>query len=74
MQRGTHPKSLANLTREGRTAVYGENKKNRKLSVTPTGWEGLQALADAFGCPSVSDFVEQIGRGMIPVGDESVIK
>lgn len=60
----TNPKSLANLTHEGRPQAYDQPKKNRSLSVTMEGWEGFQALAEAIGV-STSEFVELQGRGKI---------
>lgn len=60
---GEHPNSLANLNREGRPKVYGSEKKQRYLSVTEEGWEGAQAVVKAAGYASLSDLIEQMGRG-----------
>lgn len=62
---GKHPNTLANLIHEGRPSsedVYGEPKKKRTLTVTESGWQGLVEASKAFGCSSVSEFLELIGR------------
>jgi hypothetical protein len=66
MTRGTHPNSLQNLTHDGRPLEYGEPKKTRRLSVTETGWDSAQKLIRSMGM-SVSEFVEQLGRGQVMV-------
>lgn len=48
----------------GRVALYGERKKPRQISLTNTGWEGLDRLSEVHGS-SRSDFLEQLGRGNI---------
>lgn len=62
MKQKIHPNSLANLTREGRPLTYEEPKKIRSVSVTSTGWSGLQQTAKALGI-STSELLEQLGRG-----------
>ncbi|MEM9805793.1 MAG: hypothetical protein AAF959_10980 [Cyanobacteria bacterium P01_D01_bin.56] len=57
-----HPKSLENLNREGRPTVHSEKKKTHNISVTETGWQGIQERAREYGCNSVSEFVEKVGR------------
>lgn len=66
----TNPRSLANLTHEGRPLAYDQPKKTRAITVTEDGWRGFQALAegargtDAKGL-SASELVESLGRGTI---------
>jgi len=63
---GEHPNSLANLNyRGGRSKAFGVEKKQRYLTITDEGWEGIQLVAKAAGCGSVSDLLEKIGRGQI---------
>jgi hypothetical protein len=66
MTRGTHPNSLQNLTHEGRPLEYNEPKKTRRLSVTETGWDSARKLIGSMGM-SVSEFLEQLGRGQVMV-------
>ena len=60
--RGSNPNSRANLLTEPR---YGEKKKTLTLSVTPTGKEEAIRIATDLGCRSLSDLIEQIGRGKL---------
>jgi len=66
----TNPRSLANLTHEGRPLAYDQPKKTRAITVTDDGWRGFQTLADgargrsAKGL-SASELVESLGRGTI---------
>lgn len=60
-KRGTHPNSRANLE-PGSSPRFGELKKVHQVTVTPTGWEGLQQLAEASGYKSVSELLEKLGR------------
>lgn len=63
---GQHPNSQANLTyHSGRPKAFGADKKKRYLSVTDEGWEGASVAARAFGCSSVSEFLEKFGRGQV---------
>lgn len=48
----------------GEPELYDELKKRITLAVTPTGVEGLDAIASSLGL-SRSELVERIGRGMI---------
>lgn len=57
-------KSLDNL--RPRKARYGEAKVRHEITVTPTAWEGLQAMATAGRC-SVSEVIERLGRGVVPL-------
>ena len=66
MKQKIHPNSLANLTRDGRPLTYEEPKKIRSVSVTSTGWSGLQKTAQALGL-SISELIEQLGRGDLVV-------
>jgi hypothetical protein len=68
-----HPNSLANLkpNREGSKPRYGEKKKRRNVLVTDPGWEEVKAIAkEKFGL-SISELVEQIGRGKFEVVEAS---
>ena len=63
-KRKINPKSLENLTHEGRPQAYEEPKKRRYLSVTESGWTGAQEAIEAAGCKGgVSEFLERLGRG-----------
>ena len=44
-----------------RVAKYGK-KKDREVSVSEEGWMGALAIASIYGCTSVSDLLEQLGR------------
>jgi hypothetical protein len=66
----TNPRSLANLTHEGRPLAYNQPKKTRGITVTDDGWRGFQALADAAQGAgrkglSASELVESLGRSTI---------
>lgn len=63
-----NPNSLANLSREGRPAAYDEPKKLHRLTVTATGWDGVQAIALELGL-SVSELLERLGRKQLAVVD-----
>jgi hypothetical protein len=65
--RRVSPRSLANLTRDGRPQAWGAPKRARRVTVTDEGWQGCQAAAEAAGAASVSDLLERIGRGLIVV-------
>jgi hypothetical protein len=71
MKRKMHPNSLANLKREGKELTYGEPKRDRRLTVTPTGWEGAKAAVKEWGFSSLSDFLEQIGRGNVQIATDA---
>jgi hypothetical protein len=73
MARGAHPNSLQNLTHQGRPLDYGEPKKTRRVSVTETGWDSAQELARSMGM-SVSEFLEQLGRGQVIVMPSETIE
>ncbi len=60
---GEHPNSLANLIHEGRPKAYGTEKKQRYLSITEEGWNGVKNVAKMADCNSVSDLLEKLGRG-----------
>ena len=62
-----HPNSLANLNRSGGQPRYEEPKKQRNIQVTSVGWEGIRAIAIERGL-SLNELIEQIGRGLIPLG------
>jgi hypothetical protein len=73
MPKGTHKNSLSNLTHEGRPLNYDEPKKTRRLSVTESGWTRARTVIDSMGM-SVSEFVEQLGRGQVIVMSSSNIE
>lgn len=50
----------------GQPELYDEVKGQVNLSLTATGVKGLDALATKAGL-SRSEFIEQIGRGILPV-------
>ena len=65
---GKNPNSLANLKLGQGTKPRGfdcEEKKRRNLSVTETGWQGTQSVVKQYGCKSVSEFLEKLGRGQL---------
>ena len=64
---GEHPNSLANLVHEGRPKAYGAEKKQRYLSITEEGWNGVKDVAKMADCNSVSDLIEKLGRGDIKI-------
>jgi len=64
-QKGFNLKSLENLNRSGRKVYYSEEKVNRNVSVLPTAWNRLLVIAQGVECPSLSEFVEQLGRGYL---------
>jgi hypothetical protein len=70
-ERKIHPRSLENLTHEGRPKIHGEKKTAHNVSVTPTGWQGAQAAAAKLGFSSVSELIEQLGRQQVRVERES---
>lgn len=66
MSRGKHPNSLQNLTHAGRPLEYDEPKAGHRVTVTKTGWESARKLIGSMGM-SVSEFLEQLGRGNVLV-------
>ncbi|NJM67879.1 MAG: hypothetical protein HC851_20525 [Acaryochloris sp. RU_4_1] len=66
MPRGTHKNSLQNLTHEGRPLEYGEPKTGHRVTVTKTGWHNAKTLIASMGM-SVSEFLEELGRGRVTV-------
>lgn len=68
-KRKAHPNSLKNLIHEGRPLAVGEPKKQHYVSVSETGWEGSQALAEELECRGVSELLEKLGRKQLAVVD-----
>jgi hypothetical protein len=66
MARGKHPNSLQNLTHAGRPLEYDEPKTGHRVTVTKTGWNSAKQLISSMGM-SVSEFLEQLGRGNVLV-------
>ena len=60
-----NPRSLENLRKDGRTPDYDEPKKKRELTVTDTGWDSAKQVIKAAGFTSVSQFLEELGRGNV---------
>jgi hypothetical protein len=60
-------KSLKNLNRRGKKKIYDEDKKQRYLSVTETGWEGVLTTVKQLGFSGVSELIEKIGRNEVVV-------
>lgn len=50
----------------GKPEKWDELKKRVMLSLTPTGVDGLDAIASSLGL-NRSELVERIGRGVIPI-------
>ena len=68
-----HPNSLANLKAGGggNKPRYEEKKQRRHITVSTPGWEEAKAIAkEKFGL-SISELVEQIGRGKFEVVEVS---
>jgi hypothetical protein len=57
---GQNPESLKNL--HPRDKIYGEDKRDRRLTVTETGWLGCKGLAHDLGLSGVSELLEKLGR------------
>lgn len=72
MTKPRHPNSLKNLTHEGRPLTYGEAKHPHRLSVTDTGWNNVLSIVKGLGI-SVSELIEQIGRGRLAVIDTDTL-
>ena len=53
--------------------LYDEVKRRVNLAITPTGIEGLDAIASDLGM-SRSELVERIGRGLISLNSNPSIK
>jgi len=65
--RGQNPSSQKNLNRDGSEPRYEEKKKPRSLVATDTGWEGTKQIASKQFGLSVSELIDQIGRGRLVV-------
>ena len=53
-------------TSKGQPIFYAEKKQRVNLTLTPTASQGLGKFAQALNL-SISEFIERIGRGIIPV-------
>jgi hypothetical protein len=73
MARGTNPKSLLNLSTEGRPTEYDERKEDHKVTVTPTGWRGVKQFAKSLSL-SVSGLLEKLGRGQLLLVSEDELE
>ncbi len=62
--------SKGKKTSKGYPELYDEVKKRVNLSLTPTAIAGLDRLAEELDL-SRSELVEQIGRGLIPLAEQS---
>lgn len=68
-KRKINPKSLQNLRpgqSPGRTTLHESTKNRHGVSLTDEGWSGVQEAAKKYGY-SVSEFLEQIGRGNLAI-------
>lgn len=54
---------------KGQSERYEEVKRPLNLALTPTAAEMLKDLAAKYGL-SKSEFVEQVARGLIPLGEK----
>lgn len=68
MTRGINKKSLANL-QPGGEPRYEQPKRQRNVSLTDTGWQGLKEIALDSGL-SLAELLEQIGRRKIKVDSD----
>jgi hypothetical protein len=71
--RGQHPNSQKNLIHTGRVSsevLYGEPTGNRTVTVTLTGWQGVKNAVKEAGYASPSEFLELLGRGLVPVPEK----
>ncbi len=62
--------SKGKKTSKGYPEFYDEVKKRVNLSLTPTGIAGLDKLSQELNL-SRSELVEQIGRGLIPLAEQT---
>ena len=62
---GKHPNSLKNLKLGGNKLRYEQPKKRRCISLTDEGWDKCRELVKQNFGLSVSEFMEQLGRGEI---------
>lgn len=72
-RRGQHPNSQRNLIHTGRTSsvvLYGEPTHNRTVTVTDSGWKGVKQYVKEAGFRSPSEFLELLGRGVVPVPEK----
>ncbi|GAB4551289.1 MAG: hypothetical protein Tsb0014_45580 [Pleurocapsa sp.] len=70
--RGKHPNSLKNLQLGGNKIKYDQPKKQRSVSLTDEGWSKCRAeIKSALGI-TVSEFLEQIGRGEIKINGKVI--
>jgi len=51
----------------GEPVYHDELKKSLNLTVTPTGAQGLEKLAEELGLQSKSELVDKIGRRLLSV-------
>jgi len=66
---GKHPNSLQNLKLGGNKLRYEQPKKRRNISLTDEGWDKCRQLSKQNFGLSVSEFMEQLGRGDIDLED-----
>jgi hypothetical protein len=71
-----NPNSLKNLkpgSSPGRSPIHEASKKRHGVALSDEGWAGIQLTADGFGY-SVSEFLDQIGRGNLAVLETETIE
>lgn len=56
----------------GEPEIWDELKKRYSMTLTPTAVKGLDALAKSMNL-SRSEFIERIGRGIIPLHPEALL-
>ena len=71
--RGKHPNSLQNLELGRRKPKYEQSKKQRSVALTDDGWSKCREEIKSTLGLSVSEFLEQIGRGEIKIVDGKAI-
>jgi len=60
--KGYNPRSLENLSRDGRPTKYGEKKSPHRVTVTQTAWDNLKSTLNILDIASVSELLELLGR------------
>ena len=69
--RGKHPNTLTSLKQSarngGRPCQFNARKKTRSITMTDEGWEGVKLAAKEYGCKTLSEFLEMLGRGEVKI-------
>lgn len=64
---GRNPETLKNL--KPRSPIYDELKRDRRLTVTETGWAGCKEVAEILGLSGVSEILEKLGRDELTISE-----